>query len=175
MFQIGEYVVYGSTGVCKVVDIGPMNLPGVDRNRKYYTLEPAYSKGSKVFTPVDNNKNVIRPILTEDEAKQLIEEIDELENIWIKDEKNRELQYREVLQTCDCREAFRIIKTLYSRKMSRIAEGKKVTASDQNYLHIAEDRVYGELAIALSRPKEKMAEYITECIAKKEQALVTME
>ena len=28
MFEIGEYIVYGMNGVCRVEEIGPMNLSG---------------------------------------------------------------------------------------------------------------------------------------------------
>ena len=164
MFQIGEYVVYGSTGVCKVVDIGPMNLPGVDKNRKYYTLEPAYSKGSKVFTPVDNNKNVIRPILTEDEANQLIEEIDELENIWIADERKRETVYKEVIARCDCKELMRVIKTIYERKKERMDAGKKITVSDGKYFKMAEDNLYNELSITYQLEPDEVKKYVLDRI-----------
>lgn len=78
------------------------------------------------------------------------------------DEKRREDIYKTALRTCDCREWIKIIKTLYLRKMSRIAEGKKVTVSDGKYLHMAEERLYEELALALDMDKDEVVEYITE-------------
>lgn len=49
----------------------------------------------------------------------------DMEPLWVKDEKQRETQYKETLRKCDCRELIRIIKTIYHRMQSRIAEGKK--------------------------------------------------
>ena len=47
---------------------------------------------------------------------------------------------------------------------ARIAEGKKVTSSDSKYFHIAEDSLYGELAISLGMEKEEVKDYIHERI-----------
>lgn len=161
MFSVGEYIVYGTTGVCKVEAVGPMQMLGVSKEKLYYTLMPLYSKGSKVFIPVDNDKVVMRPVLTRDEAESLVKDIPSIELLWVADEKRREDIYKTALRTCDCREWIKIIKTLYLRKMSRIAEGKKVTVSDGKYLHMAEERLYEELALALGMNKEEVVEYIT--------------
>lgn len=166
MFLEGEYIVYGTSGVCKVEAIGPMEISGVNKDKLYYTLAPLYSKGSKVFTPVDNDKVVMRPVLTKEEARELIEQIPTIELLWVADEKRREDIYKAALRTCDCREWIKIIKTLYLRKMSRIAEGKKVTVSDGKYLNMAEERLYEELALALNMDKDGVVEYITEHVEK---------
>ena len=162
MYLVGEYIVYGTSGVCKVEAIGPMQMSGVSKDKLYYTLAPLYSKGSKVFTPVDNDKVVMRPVLTKEEAEELIAQIPSIELLWVADEKRREDIYKSALRTCDCKEWIKIIKTLYLRKMSRIAEGKKVTVSDGKYLHMAEERLYEELALALEMDKDEVVEYITE-------------
>ncbi len=170
MFSVGDYIVYGTTGVCKVEAVGPMQMSGMSSKEKlYYTLSPLYSKGSKVFIPVDNDKVVIRSVLTKEEASALVEEIPSIELLWVADEKRREDIYKTALRTCDPKEWIKIIKTLYLRKMSRIAEGKKVTVSDGKYLHMAEERLYEELALALEMPKEEVIEYITSHVEKSEE------
>ena len=64
----------------------------------------------------------------------------------------------------------KIIKTLYLRKKSRLAEGKKVTAVDEKYLKIAEANLYGELAIALEMKKDEVESYIFKRISEQELA-----
>lgn len=54
----------------------------------------------------------------------------------------------------------RIIKTIYFRKEERILENKKVTATDERYFRMAEEQLYGELAVALSMKKEDVQAYI---------------
>ncbi len=160
MFEAGDYIIYGSNGVCRVEGIGTLDVSGVPKDRLYYTLQPVYSKGSKVFTPVDNDKVVMRPILTETEAKKIIDGIREIEELWIEDVSKRDMVYKESMKKCDCMEWIKIIKTLYMNKQNRLAEGKKVTAGDERYLRQAEDNLYGELAVSLHIDRDKVEEYI---------------
>lgn len=169
MFKVGDYVVYGNTGVCQIEDIGPIAIG--NRDKEYYTLVPVYGRNSKLYTAVDSDKVVIRPIMTKQESDALIDEMENIDTLRIGDEKRREEIYRETMRTCDCKEWVRIIKTLYLRKMDRISRGKKVTSSDERYLQMAEENLYGELAFSLQMPREKVGEFITEKIRKKRAML----
>ena len=160
MFEIGEYIVYGNTGVCKVEEVKKMPVPGTKNERLYYTLEPVYEKGCRLFTPVDNQKVKMRPVLTIKEADELIGRIKEIDILWVKDEKSREQMYKDAIRTCNCEELVKIIKTLYLRKKARLAAGKKVTSSDAKYLHLAEESLYGELSVVMGIPKNEMEEFI---------------
>lgn len=161
MFNIGEYIVYGMNGVCRVEEIGPMSLNGVDSDKMYYTLLPLYTKGSRVFTPVDNQKVVMRPVISEQEVCQLIDDIRNIEEIEVSDDKRRELVYREAVKSCDCRELIRIINTTRKRKEERLAQGKKMSACDERYLKQAQDTLYGEFAISLKIEKGEVEEFIS--------------
>lgn len=166
MFKVGEYVVYGTNGVCKVESIGTMNMGMGDR--EYYTLAPIYEKKSKLFTPVDNQKVIIRPVLTLEETNELIDEIEEIDLLHVEDEKKREETYKEAMRTCDSKQWVKIIKTLYLRKQDRLSQGKKATSSDEKYLHMAQQNLYGELAFSLKIPKEEVEQFITERMKEKE-------
>ena len=98
MFHVGEFVVYGSQGVCKVTDVGCLNLPGAPDDRLYYTLEPCHILGGKVFTPVDNQKAIIRPVISKDEAITLIDDMTDIETLWVPDERKRESYYKDALR-----------------------------------------------------------------------------
>ncbi len=160
MYSIGDYIVYGTKGVCKVTEIGSLAMPDVASDRLYYTLELVYNHGGKVFTPVDNTKVLMRPILTEKEAVELVEQVGSLLPIEITDEKHREDTYREIIHSCDCSELIRFIKMLNIRNKTRIAEGKKITSGDDRYLHMAEDNLYSELSLSLSIPKEAVRAFV---------------
>lgn len=160
MFEAGEYIIYGNSGVCKVEEVTKMTAPGSKEERLYYVLKPVYEKECRLFTPVDNQKVIMRPVLTKQEADALIEKVKEIDLLWVNDEKNREQIYKEAIRTCNCEEWVRIIKTLYLRKKSRLAEGKKVTSSDAKYLQLAEENLYGELSIVMGIPKEEMEKFI---------------
>ena len=168
MFKKGEYIVYGTSGVCQVEDITTMDMRGVPADRLFYVLAPSSQKGGKIFTPVDNEKTSMRRVITRDEASRLIDEIPKIEELWISNEKLREAQYKECMRSCDCKEWIKIIKTLYLRKRARSAQGKKITSTDEKYLRMAEEYLYSELEIPLGIPKEKVEEYITGRIREQE-------
>ncbi|MFA9462654.1 MAG: CarD family transcriptional regulator [Velocimicrobium sp.] len=168
MFEVGDYIIYGNNGVCKVDKIGTMDVSGTPKGRLYYTLSPVYAKGSTVFTPVDNKKVMMRPVISKEEAWKLIDDMNNIDTLWISDERRREECYKDALKSCDAREWIKIIKTLYIRKKSRVAEGKKVTTSDQKYLRMAEDSLFGELAIPLEMDKSKVEDFIATRVKKLE-------
>ena len=145
MFEKGDYVIYGNNGICRVQDITTLSISGIDKNRKYYLLKPVYSSGSTVYTPVDTAETLLRPALSREEADSLIRSIPDIPLIPIADEK-----------TLD--------KTIYLRKEKRTMKGYKVTALDSRYFSLAESSLYGELAIALDKPREEVKSYIASCI-----------
>lgn len=164
MFKPGEYIHHESNGLCRVEEITKLDISGADKDRWYYRLLPLEGLGGVVFTPVDNQKVQMRRAMTEQEAKELIDSIPEVPELWIAEEKQREQKFKQALKSTDCKCWIQIIKTLYLRKQSRIAQGRKITAMDEKYLKSAENRLYAELAIALGREKKDMEAYITKRI-----------
>lgn len=160
MFKVGEYIVYGMNGVCRVEDIGVMDLNGVDSDKEYYTLSPLYTKGSKVYTPVDNQKVTMRLVVSKEKAYELIDNMQSVDEIEVEDDKRLELAYKDAIKSCECVEWIRIMNTVTKRRQERIAQGKKMSACDERYLKAAQDHLYGELAISLGLEKTEVGEYI---------------
>ncbi|GLC82693.1 CarD family transcriptional regulator [Lacrimispora brassicae] len=160
MYQVGDYIVFGSKGICRVGSVGTLDMAGISKNKIYYTLYPYFKKGGKVYTPVDNDKVIMRPVITKEEALALIDDIKNIDSLWGADEKRREFEYKEALKKCDCRELARIIKTIYLRKQSRLMDGKKLTSVDTKYFQLAEDNFYAELAVSLNMEVEAVKEFV---------------
>ena len=164
MFQAGDVIVCGTHGVCRVEKVGPLSSAVADRDRLYYTLKPLYERGSVVFTPVDNEKMVIRPVISREEALRLIDGIRDAEALGIEDERKREEKYKTALKSCRAEELVKMIKTINARKRSRAARGKKATDADSRYVKLAEDYLYGELAISLDLERDQVKAFIRERI-----------
>lgn len=160
MFCAGDLVVYGRSGICEVTEVTTMKMDGVPKDRLYYILELYRDKAGRIFTPVDNQKVVMRSVISEEEATALIDRMPEIEELWITNDKLREAKYKECMNTCQCIEWIKIIKTLYLRRQQRVAQGKKITAIDERYLKMAEGSLYAELSIALGIPENEMEAYI---------------
>ncbi len=161
MFKKGEYVVCGNKGVCVVEDITTLDISGVDKKREYYILKPVYMPGSTVYVPVDTAKESMRSVLSRAEADQLISGIPDIPLITITNDKLLEQEYKGCMKANSCEELIRIIKTIYLRKQKRLEAGRKVTAVDAKYFRLAEETLYGELAISLGLSRDEVEAYIT--------------
>lgn len=161
MYNVGQYVVCGNKGVCTVQDITTLDIAGVDKAKLYYILKPEYITASTVYVPVDHDDS-LREVLSREQAEQLVREIPEILPLQILNEKLAEQEYRSCMRTNDSRQWIRVIKTIYDRKQKRLQAGRKETAVDGRYFKLAEDSLYGELAVALGMERSQVCAYITD-------------
>ena len=166
MFPKGSYVLYGGTGVCRVQDIGPLaHIRGTPSDKLYYTLAPLYSS-EVIYAPLDTHV-FMRPILSKGEATALVDRLASLQEAPYLCEDQRKMgdHYRAVLETHQCEELLRLIKTVYHKNKESTKRGKKPGQIDQRYQKRAEELAYGELAVALGIPYEEVPHYIASRIS----------
>lgn len=166
MFNVGDYIVHGRNGVCKVVDITQINISGADKNQLYYTLIPMRSEDSKIFYPVDSDRVVMRSVVSKEEVKNIVSRIEDIEPMWIDNDRQREEKYKEAIGSCDCQKLICIIKTLHARNQERISQGKRITYVDDRYLKEAKQNLHDEFSIALGIEPSEVEEYIQNHIKK---------
>lgn len=161
MYQVGEMIIYGGEGVCKVEAVGTLAMTGVKRDRQYYTLAPLYRPG-RIYAPVDTAV-FMRPILSKQEAEDLVKAIPDIEAASCTHRNPRILgeYYQEMMRTRSCDSMVRIIKMAHHKGQARRARGVKPGQVDERYLKRAEDMLYGELAASLGIPREEVVCYIT--------------
>ena len=160
MFEKGEYIVYGMTGVCRVSDITEMNMDGLSTSKLYYVLEPTGVNGSRIITPVEGNKSVMRRIMTSEEAYDLIDGIRDIDSLRVRDDRQRENCYKEALKTGDCREWVGVLKTIYLRRRDRLSRGKRMTEVDERYMKKTKENLFGELSIPLGITTAEVERFI---------------
>lgn len=158
MFDIGDYIVYGQNGICKVADITHPEISGADNGRLYYVLIPEKTRDSRLFCPADNDKIVIRRIISAEEARAIIAEAKDIAPLRVENERARDDRYKTTIKSCDIRAAVSMLKTLLQRKKEREENGKKITATDERYLKQAEEGIFSELAMAMGTSKDEIRE-----------------
>lgn len=94
MYEKGQYIVYGIRGVCQVADIITIDHPVGPKGRLYYELHPYNQKDGKIVTPVDSEKTITRLLLTRPEAEALIQEIPQIKEMTVANDKQREERYK---------------------------------------------------------------------------------
>lgn len=164
MFKKGEYVVHGRSGVCVVDEITTIDISEADKDQKYYVLVPVKTPESKIFFPVDGNKIVLRAILTKNQARKVLRDMKKVEPVFIENDRQREVVYKEAISSCDCMKLAEIIKTLQVRSREREKQGKRNTFVDDRYLKEAKDFLNYEFSIALEIDLDKIEDYIIERI-----------
>lgn len=164
MYKIGDLIVYENKGICRVEDIEQMASPSSKEKQDYYVLKPVYDQSSTIYSAVNNTKVHVRPIMSKEEAEELIREIPEIPSLKINDEKEREAKYREAMFSCDGKQWVSAIKTLYTRRQNRLVQGKKTTNTDDRYYKMAGENLHGELAMALGIEKSEMEQHITDTL-----------
>lgn len=168
MFEIGDYVINANNGICKVEDKVHLDLPMSDKKKLYYLIVPIKEKSTKLYIPVDSDKQRIRKAMDKAQALEVIDEIPQIDAMWIPNDKQREQKYKEAIFSCEPKQLVGILKCMYQRNQQRNAEGKKNTTIDERYFKLAENNLYSELAFAMDKKKDEMRQIITERIHEQE-------
>lgn len=164
MFSVGDYVVCGNKGVCRVDQISPLDISGAS-SEDYYILKPVYSPGSTVYISMESADEKLRAVLTKKEADKLVKQMPGVPDITVDNDKQLEGEYKNCIRSNNAMDLVKLLKTIYHRREARFAAGRKETALDAKYFHMAGDYLYGELAISLNIPREEVEGYIGNTIS----------
>lgn len=167
MYENGDLVVYGSTGVCRVEGVVKPYSHGADRDRLFYQLNPLYQEGT-IFTPVEGGKVQMRPVMSSDEARNLIAQIP---SVQVEPCRERTLQllaqkYQSALQSGNCLNLLKLAMSVYAKREQAESRKRRLGAVDEKYGRQAERLLFGELAVALDIPMEQVKTYIAAKVEK---------
>ncbi|MBP3508876.1 CarD family transcriptional regulator [Oscillibacter sp.] len=161
MFQPGELLVYGTTGVCRVEEITTPDITRADRGRRYYLLKPLYQDGV-IYAPVDSDKVPIRPVISREEAEALIDLIPSIRAEACRAPTLQVLaqHYQSAVRSHDCKELLELMMSIYAKQRQAEAQKRRLGMVDERYMKQAERLLYGELSTALNIPYEDVQPYI---------------
>ena len=160
MYQIGELVVYGMHGVCRVLDLEKQL---VDRKQiTYLVLEPLNQEGARYLVPTHNQAAMakIRPMLSAQELDALLNDPLIRADGWIRDENQRKQYYRELITSGDPGKLLQMIHALYRHKETQTQAGRKVHLADDNFLRDAEKLLSSEISVIMNLPPEEARHYL---------------
>lgn len=162
MYQVGDQVVYGIHGVCRVAD---QEQRKIDRKMvTYLVLEPVGQEGSRFLVPTHNAAAMgkLTPMLTKAQLEALLEAPEGMESSWIPDENHRKQTYRELIGSGDRTKLIRMLRTLYRHKRHLAQTGKRCHLCDDNFLRDAERLLVNETAIVLETDQDQARAYLRE-------------
>lgn len=158
MFEVGDKIVYGQTGVCVVSDICEKALIK-NQKKLYYVLRPERMTNNVIYAPVDSDKVFMRHIITKQQAEELISRIPEIcENLT--EETQTQEEYRADIATHNIDDLVSLTAKIYRKERTAKTQKKKLGFSDEKYMRKGEELLFGELASALEIPYEDVQKYI---------------
>lgn len=146
MFKVGDVVVYGAQGICKIDSVETKQIG--KQSAKYYALKPLFNANTAVFVPAHNEQLAakMQNVLTKPQAEELIKKIALIDNVKSKDEGHKREQYKEILSSGNRERLVSLIKTIRLERDVRRQNGKKLNINDEQTLRKAELLFYNELA-----------------------------
>jgi len=164
VYKIGQYIIYGHEGVCKVEEIGPVDIRGAQRGADYYTLSLVHQHG-KIYVPVESSA-YSRTVITREEAQALVEDIPNITYEIFESSNPRLLteHYQLYLKSNDCRELLKLIRSIHAKKLRLAEKGWRLGQVDERCLKQAEEKLHGELAVALDIPVKEVRQFIIDAL-----------
>ncbi|MBR2682857.1 MAG: CarD family transcriptional regulator [Atopobiaceae bacterium] len=149
MYEVGEFIVHPGQGVCRVDEV-------IDTPQQTYMLMPIGTRHPiRISFPVSGEAR-LRPVVSEDEAKALIDDYAELGLIEYKGRSGalEEEFFRDEIRRGTCRDSVRVVKTFRARIAEVRSRNKKPPVAYERILKQARDRSLAELSVALDMPVE---------------------
>ncbi len=129
-------------------------------------MTPIDDESLIIDIPTENKTGFLRSIISTEDAKKLVEKIPTIEPLKNINEKNLEVQHKDMLNTCNHENLIKIIKTTYLRNEDRVNSKKRISEKDSTYFKLAEKYLYNELAISLNMTVDEEKDYIFEIVNK---------
>ena len=161
MYSIGEMIVYGELGVCRVTEVARRSMPGGCAERLYYTVEPLREECT-IYAPAEGKAVFMRRIVTRDEALRLIDGIPAVRAEAYHNKVISQLadHYETVLKTHDCAALLELTMSIYAKKQQLRAQKRRFGATDERFLKRAEELLFGEFGAALGIAPDEVPDYI---------------
>ncbi|MEE1329976.1 MAG: CarD family transcriptional regulator [Acutalibacteraceae bacterium] len=145
MFNKGDKVIYGQTGVCVVEDIAERELIK-NVKRLYYKLRPLYQQNNIIYAPAESDKVFIRSIISREEAELLIKKIPDIYKEVSEDNGDKTDEDKKPVT---CEELAAVAVKIHRKKLAARKMHKRLGFIDEKNLEHAEEMLFGELATVL--------------------------
>lgn len=165
MLNVGDCVIYGNHGLCKVRDILVPAFLEKGNEKQYYMMVSAVDAGSVIYVPVEGAEDKVRDVMSADDAEELICEIEDVDELDLPDGKKAEPEITGIIKRNIADEMMSLVKSLHKIKAMREAEGKKFAALNEKYLNMAEKLLYTEMAFSLKTEKETIKDRVIEVLS----------
>ena len=153
--NINDHVYYALNGICEVKDIQKLKIG--NEEKEYYILNPINSS-TTLFIPTDNLNTLskIKKILRKEEIDNLIKESKNINLEWLKNSKDRNVYFQNLIKKDDLKTSIALINLIYTKQK----EDTKVSPNDLLILSNVQNLIHSSLSYSLNITKDEVKDYI---------------
>lgn len=148
--KIDEYIIYATNGVCKIEGIEARKIGS--SSMEYYTLVPINDSKSIYYIPTnyDNSKIRIKPVMTSQQAKELVDYSKKPKAIKLTaNPVERKNLLNSILKNYDRKELINLIFTLKEQENKLSKLNKHLNSKEQTIFNKAISLICEEVAFCL--------------------------
>ncbi len=157
MFQVGDAVSYGTSGVCTIAEKKKVCLAG--QPCECYILKPVYDRTMKICVPC-NSQVLLERMRTLPSKEEILELLQEPAPEHNSDPEVRKERYRQTLQSGDRHALLRMIRDIYTERRHRHAMGKQLSSYEDSALREAQHILHSEVAYTMGIEPQEVPEFI---------------
>ena len=160
-FKKGQQVIHCRDGLGVIVD------ETVIADNGYFVVKTSRGAGENIYVPISRADVIIRPLLTKEEAMDLIKYINELEVEFNPNTKQRRDAYKKRLSSGNVKDIAYLYRQLYFYNAigGENNEEIKLGPVDLDMLGYATNMLLDELTISYKQPRENIEAFIEKRIA----------
>ena len=155
MYKIGDKVVHSREGLSTIVSIVTM------ADREYFVVHSDKGGSENIYVLTSNTNNIIRPIMSKEEALDILNYIKTVRAEFISNTKQRRDQYKKRLLSGSVYDLAYLATQLYFFHYYN-ANGQvvKLGPTDVQMLKDAESILFDEFALSFNLPREGVRDYV---------------
>ena len=154
MYKIGDLIMYGVRGVCRVKEITELDWSSAEQGRKY-----------------DNVKVFMRPVMSREEVLALIDSMPEIEADTRKARSIQQLAriYQAAIDSHESEDLVKLTKSIHLKKVAAEKQKKQLGQIDVRYMEHAENLLFSEIAAVLDIPRDSVKQFIEDRLGQAEK------
>ena len=158
-FKVGDKIVHSREGLSTIV--GETSISGND----YFVVVSMKGNRENIYVLKSRTENIIRPVMSEDEAKAVIEYMKTVPAAFISNTKQRRDIYKKKLLSGDVLDLAYLSRQLYFFNYYN-ANGQvvKLGPTDLQMLKDAESILHDELALSFAVERDKVADKVAQLL-----------
>ncbi len=148
LFKEGDYIFYGSGGICIVDSIREMPFEGARAGVPYYVLHTLAEPKQTILNPTDNDKVLMRAVMTKKEACDVLSALPSLMPFEAENARALREKYMNAIKSASPTEWCRVLCTYETRRRATEAKLARVTEAERGFYTQALSLLSAEVALA---------------------------